>query len=287
MNLIIVSGLSGSGKTIALHALEDLGFYCIDNLPIGLLPSLADEILGHQDSEPPRFAVGIDARNLSGDLADFPALVRKLESSGVHSEIIFLQAEENELIKRFSETRRRHPLSSGDIPLREALQKERQLLDPIVSSASLVIDTTHTNVHQLRDQLAERLNRQHDGGMSVQFLSFGFKHGTPTDADYIFDLRCLPNPHWVAELRNQTGRDAAVADFLAGHPPVEEMYIQIRDFLDKWLPAFEADNRSYITIALGCTGGQHRSVYFAERLSAFFGKKYDNVLLRHRELGGN
>ncbi len=284
MNLIIVSGLSGSGKTIALHALEDLGFYCIDNLPIGLLPSLATEILEHRDDEPPRFAVGIDARNLAGDLADFPALMEQLEARGVRSEIIFLQAEENELLKRFSETRRRHPLSSGDLPLREALHKERQLLDPVISAASLVIDTTHTNVHQLRDQLAMRLRPQRDGGMSVQFLSFGFKHGAPADADFIFDLRCLPNPHWVAELRSQTGRDAAVAEFLAGHPSVEEMFVQIRDFLATWLPAFEADNRSYITIALGCTGGQHRSVYFAERLRAFFAKKYDNVLLRHREL---
>ncbi|MCG6936258.1 MAG: RNase adapter RapZ [Proteobacteria bacterium] len=284
MKLIIISGLSGSGKSIALHLLEDLGYYCIDNLPIGMLSALADQL--HQDRENTydHFAVGIDARNMTGDLQQFPAILSDLKASGRSCEVFFLEADDATLLKRFSETRRRHPLSGDEVPLNEAIIQERSLLEPIISHADLILDTSQTNVHQLRDLIRGRVASVEHTGLSLLFESFGFKHGLPINADFIFDIRCIPNPHWVPELRSLTGRDQKVKDYLEQFDDVDRMYNDIRQFLDSWIPRFEADNRSYMTVAIGCTGGQHRSVYMVNRLANYFNAQREGILTRHREV---
>ncbi len=283
MKLIIVSGLSGSGKSVVLHTLEDLGYYCIDNLPAGLLSALALELqLAPKPVE--NVAVGIDARNLPQSLKQFNEILDQLKSQGISNEILFITCDPATLIKRFSETRRRHPLSSDRVSLAEAVELERQLLEPIARRADLFIDTSQTTVHQLRDQVHQRIERREDSRLSLMFQSFGFKHGIPSDADFVFDVRCLPNPHWQPELRPLTGRDEAVSHFLGGEAQVITMTDNLTGFLDTWIPAFEADKRSYLTVAIGCTGGQHRSVYLVEQLAKHFGKHYPNVTTRHREL---
>ncbi|HKK06527.1 MAG TPA: RNase adapter RapZ [Gammaproteobacteria bacterium] len=284
MRLIIVSGLSGSGKSIALHVLEDLGYYCIDNLPIGLLPALAEQVVGESGPHRGQFAVGIDARTLGGDLEGFPAMVEDLESKGLDCDIFFLEANDATLLQRFSETRRRHPLSNDKVPLNEAIEMERRLLEPLSARADLIVDTSLTNVHQLRDLIRERVSSKAQRSLSVLLESFGYKHGVPADADFVFDVRCIPNPHWEPELRALTGRDQPVADYLARQPQVEQLYSDLEQFLERWLPEFEADNRSYMTIAIGCTGGQHRSVYLVERLAGSLEAMGRQVLTRHREL---
>ncbi|MFP5507086.1 MAG: RNase adapter RapZ [Gammaproteobacteria bacterium] len=284
MKLLIVSGLSGSGKSVALHTLEDLDYYCIDNLPVALLEPFAQQLLDNPPVGQDNAAVGIDARTPSDDLQRFPQLLRRLRERGIQCEILFLQANDETLLKRFSETRRKHPLSKSNVSLADAIRQERNLLEPISANASLHIDTTHTNVHQLRDLVQERVGAKTAGTLSLLFKSFGFKHGVPEDADFVFDVRCLPNPHWDARLRPQTGLDKEVAAYLDDQPMVDEMYAEIRDFLDTWIPRFESENRSYLTVALGCTGGQHRSVYLAQRLGEHFNTRYPSVLVRHREL---
>ncbi len=284
MKLVIVSGMSGSGKSVALHTLEDIGFYCIDNLPVGLLADFGRHMTEQDSKSADRYAVGIDARNGAEDLSRFPHILDELEALGIRSEILFLRAAYTTLIKRFSETRRRHPLSLPNTSLEEAIQREAELLAPIRERADLVIDTTATNVHQLRELVRERLDRRADARLSLLFVSFGFKHGVPKDADYVFDVRCLPNPHWEPRLRPLTGRDADVQRYLEAQPSVERMYTQIRDFVEEWLPSFEREGRSYLTVAVGCTGGQHRSVYLTERLAEHFRQRSDNVIVRHREL---
>lgn len=282
--LIIVSGLSGSGKTVALHTLEDSGFFCIDNLPVTMLSSFGQHVTSLSPETTGYYAVGVDARNPMNDLEAFPDILAELERvTGMRPEILFLTADEDTLIKRFSETRRRHPLSSGNLPLADAIAHERDLLAPLQSRADLVIDTTATTLHQLRELVRERLVG-HNQQLSLLFQSFGFKHGVPSDADFVFDVRVLPNPHWEPHLRHQTGRDAAVARYLAAHEEVESMYTDIRDFLARWVPAFKRENRSYLTVAIGCTGGQHRSVYLGERLAAHFDDGTQQVSVRHREL---
>ncbi len=283
MKLVIVSGLSGSGKSVALHTLEDLGYYCIDNLPAGLLGALVTE-LSNASSPVARAAVGIDARNLTQSLADINATLEDLQSRQIDSEILYLSCETDTLLKRFSETRRRHPLTYDGLSLAEAIEREQQLLEPIAQCADLSIDTTQTTLHQLRDLIGERLVRRGDNSLSLLFESFGYKHGIPVDADFVFDARCLPNPHWEPELRRLTGRDQAVCDFLQQEDSVEAMYASLRGFFEQWIPAFAADNRSYLTVAIGCTGGQHRSVYLTERLAAHFRQRYPGVAVRHREL---
>ncbi len=283
MKLVIVSGLSGSGKSVALHTLEDLGYYCIDNLPAGLLSALALELnLAPNPIE--NAAVGIDARNLPQALQQFNHILDQLSGQGIESEILFLTCEADTLIKRFSETRRRHPLSNDQLPLAEAVEHERMLLEPIARRADLFIDTSRTTIHQLRDLVQQRVERRQESRLSLLFESFGYKNGIPTDADFVFDARCLPNPHWQPDLQPLTGRDQAVIDYLEGGPRVEQMYAELCTFLDHWVPAFEADNRSYLTIAIGCTGGQHRSVYLTDRLSGYFIDRYPSVATRHREL---
>jgi len=283
VKLIIVSGLSGSGKSVALHTLEDLGYYCIDNLPAGLLSALALELrLAAKPVE--KIAIGIDARNLPQSLQQFNEILDQLKAQGISNEILFITCDPPTLIKRFSETRRRHPLSNENVSLAEAIDLERQLLEPIARRADLFIDTSQTTIHQLRDLVHQRVERREESRLSLMFESFGFKHGIPSDADFVFDVRCLPNPHWQPELRALTGRDEAVAQYLDSEAQVTAMVENLTGFLDTWIPAFEADNRSYLTVAIGCTGGQHRSVYLAEKLARHFEGRYPNITTRHREL---
>ncbi|MBK8183661.1 MAG: RNase adapter RapZ [Candidatus Competibacteraceae bacterium] len=285
MRIIIVSGLSGSGKTIALQTLEDLDYYCVDNLPFKLILPLAQEILASSDILPPAIAVGVDARNFIDELYQFPATLTELRaSSNLSVEVLFLQADDEILLKRYNETRRRHPLDLGNIPLQEVIRQERSLLEPIVACADLIIDTSDTNIYQLRELLRTRLHDTPREVMSLLFESFGFKNGVPSDADFVFDVRCLPNPHWESQLRPLTGLDQPVIEFLEAHPEVMVMIGDLRRFLEAWLGQFEASERSYLTVAIGCTGGQHRSVFIAEALARQFGEIRDFVMVRHREL---
>ena len=284
MRIIIVSGLSGSGKTIALQTLEDRDCYCVDNLPFGLIAPLAQAILAAGATLPTTVAVGVDARNFFDELTRFPALLAELRGNGLQVEVLFLQADEDVLLKRYSETRRRHPLGLGDLPLREAIRQERRLLEPVVASADLIIDTSETNLYQLRDMICARVLDTPGEAMSLLFESFGFKNGVPADADFVFDVRCLPNPHWEPALRPLTGLDPAVIDFLDQQPDVAAMIADLRRFLTDWLPRFETSNRSYLTVAIGCTGGQHRSVFIVEALARHFRSVRRHVMARHREL---
>ena len=284
MRLIIVSGRSGSGKSTALDVLEDNGFYCIDNLPAGLLPELAERALVHTELLHPQVAVSIDARNLPSHLQRFPELLEEVRARHIHCDVLYLDADDETLLKRFSETRRRHPLTNDTRSLAEAIQDEHLLLGPISDLADLKIDTTNLNLYQLRDTLKLRLLNKPEPGTAFLVESFGFKRGMPVDADLVFDVRCLPNPYWKPELRDFSGQDQPVIDYLAAQPEVEEMYQDIAGYLQKWLPRFAASNRSYVTIAVGCTGGQHRSVYLAERLGATLKAQLKNLQIRHRDL---
>ena len=284
MKLVIISGLSGSGKTIALHTLEDEGFYCVDNLPLGLLLGFTEQIMSHQMQIYDNIAVGIDARSGVNDLRRYNDIIKSVKDSGIEVEIIYFLADINELIKRFSDTRRRHPLTKKGMPLTEAIDIERNLLSPIALDADLRIDTTHTNVHQLHDIVKKRLLSRSSGELSVLFQSFGFKHNVPSDSDFVFDVRCLPNPHWEPALRPLTGQDPEVQAFLQDQVEVCDMFNHIRNFMEYWIPQFAKQNRYYLTVSIGCTGGQHRSVYIAEKLNGYFQEKLSDVSLRHREM---
>lgn len=283
MRLLIISGRSGSGKSTALNMLEDHGYYCIDNLPASLLPAFIKRI-SSDTLKLPRVAVSIDARNLPDDLKKVPAILQELHESSLDAEVIFLDANGPTLIKRFSESRRRHPLTTATIGLREAIAREREMLEPIAALAGLSIDTSAMSVHQLRDVIRSRLVDKKSSALSVMFESFGFKSGVPVDADIVFDVRCLPNPYWEQPLRPLTGLDQPVIDFLSQQDDVNEMLTDIRAYLEKWLPRFEASNRSYMTVAVGCTGGQHRSVYLCERLREAFDGSISDLQVLHREL---
>lgn len=283
MHLVIVSGLSGSGKSTALHVLEDVGFNCIDNLPVSLLPALVAQIQIHKD-DTQRFAIGIDVRNAWQDLSIFPMMIETLKEAHLPFRILFLDAQTSVLIQRFSETRRKHPLSDKHTNLEEAIRDEQRLLEPIRDTADQVLDTSHLNLHELRDLVKERVVGRHESTMAILFESFGFKHGIPVNADMVYDTRCLPNPHWKPLLRPLTGRDPEVIEFLEEQAAVEEMYQDIEHYLTRWLPRYQANNRSYITVAIGCTGGQHRSVYLAERLQRHFDQYYSDVQVRHRDM---
>ncbi len=283
MKLQIVSGLSGSGKTIALQVLEDLDYYCIDNLPLELLSELVEKSL--QDRlYLDKIAVGIDARTAGNNFAHFSEVLKTIKTMGIEWHVLFLNAETDILLKRFSETRRKHPLSNQKTSLEEAIDKERLILSMIQDEADQYIDTSNTNVHQLRDKIKNIITLNNQPIMALQFLSFGFKHGKPEDMDIMFDLRCLPNPHWHPELRVLTGKDQAVVDFLNQQDSVNEMFDDIQQYITKWLSCFEENNRNYLTIAIGCTGGQHRSVYMVERLTQFFQQQREAVIARHKEL---
>lgn len=284
MKLVIVSGLSGSGKTVALHTLEDEDYYCVDNLPLGLLPDFVDRVSNRALQPYENIAVGIDARSEANDLRNFNEIIKPLREKDIHLEVIYLQAELSTLIKRFSDTRRKHPLTTKGLPLSEAIEVERVLLSKVSSEADLYIDTTYTNIHQLRDQIKKQIVTNSSAKLSLLFQSFGFKHGTPTDSDFVFDVRCLPNPHWESNLRPLTGLDEEVISFLQSQDEVRDMLEHIRKFMQDWIPKFEKQNRHYLTVSIGCTGGQHRSVFIAQQLCDDFNQNADNVSVRHREM---
>ena len=282
MRLIVISGRSGSGKSTALHVLEDAGFNCIDNLPAALLPDLVSNIRQQNTSQ--SSAVSIDARNSGEQLQRFEEFLSQAQQPGISIEIIFLDARSPILIKRFSETRRKHPLSDENRDLREAIALESELLEPIARGADLTIDSSNLSLHQLRDLIKQRITEQDGAGMALQFQSFGFKHGIPVDVDFVFDVRCLPNPYWKPHLRKHTGQEEPVIEFLSQQEDVIEMFNDIASMLQSWLPKFVANNRSYLTVAIGCTGGHHRSVFLSEKLYRHFKPLHANTQLRHREL---
>ncbi len=284
MRLIIVSGLSGSGKSVALNMLEDLDYYCVDNIPAGLLPGFIAYTVRTSEPAYRLTAVGVDARNRPEDLADVPRLVAELRRSGIGCEVVFLRAENEVLLKRFSETRRRHPLSREGIGLQEALEQEQRLLEPVAGAADLTIDTSRLSVHELREMVRARVVDRPGAGPSLLFESFAYRHGVPDDADFVFDARALPNPYWDPSLRDYTGRDAPVVKFLDEHGEVAAFLADLVGFLERWLPSLVRSNRSYLTIAVGCTGGQHRSVYLAEKLATHFNGSFGQALIRHRDL---
>jgi UPF0042 nucleotide-binding protein len=282
--LIVVSGMSGSGKSVALHALEDLGYYCIDNLPAALLKSLLDEVTHTDEKGATRIAVGVDARNRPNDLEALPDLIAELRETDVQTDILFLQASDDILLKRYRQTRRRHPLAIKGTELRDAIAKERELLGQVINAADLIIDTSRTSVYELADAIRERVDRRQINMLSVLIESFGFKHGIPADADFVFDLRCLPNPYWNPNLRSLTGCDPEVAEFLDAQPDFKKMYEDILVFLESWIPKYVSFDRSYLTVALGCTGGLHRSVYMTEKLATALRKSHEPVHKVHNEL---
>lgn len=284
IKLVIVSGLSGSGKSVVLHTLEDLGYYCIDNLPMYLLRAMADELKQSPDAPNRKMAVSIDARNQTKNLHQLPALVNDLRQHGIQCQMIFLEAQDDVLLRRFSETRRKHPLTDEKHSLSDAIQLEREMLEPFLSDADLRIDSSMTNQHELRDLIRSHMAEHKQQQISVQFQSFGYKHGVPSDVDFVFDVRCLPNPHWEKELRALTGLDQEVANFLQENERVEQLKKDIISFLEPWVPIFEADGRNYLTIAIGCTGGQHRSVYMVEQISSYYKNSGRETITRHREL---
>ncbi len=285
MKLIIVSGRSGSGKSTALHVLEDLGFYCIDNLPIGLLfPLTTEATTSNSGSRLQNMAVSIDARNLSEEIANFEAIHQHLLDTGMTTEIIYLDASEQSLLQRFHATRRKHPLSNDRTSLTEAIRDEKLLLEPIAQLADLYVDTTELSMYELRDTVKQRIIGRSEQDLALLFQSFGFKHGVPVDSDYVFDVRCLPNPYWDPSLRRFTGLDAPVVEFLSSDVMTNRMVDDLTRFLESWLPNFSSSNRSYMTISIGCTGGQHRSVYICDQLSRYFSRQYNQVQVRHTEL---
>ena len=282
--LIIVSGMSGSGKSIALHTFEDLDFYCVDNLPAELLPEFVRSATGKNDL-PPKLAVGIDVRSRNTDLSTLPSLLSKAGELGLDPKLVFFDASDDVLIKRYAETRRRHPLSHLGLTLHEAIALERRMLKPLRALADISIDTSETNVHQMRRRVIAELDMSAERPVSLLFESFAYRRGVPADADFVFDARCLPNPHWDARLRPLSGRDQGVREYLDAQPEVGEYVAQVTAFLDTWMPRIQADTRSYITVAFGCTGGKHRSVYLAETLAAHARDKgWREVATYHREL---
>ena len=284
MRLIIVSGLSGSGKSVALHVLEDLGYYCIDNLPAALLKSVVNEVTSSNGQSTSLLAVGVDARNSPENLETLPQIIAELQQQGIQTELLFLQSSDKILLKRYSESRRRHPLAEHGTALRAAISKEREMLSVVLNAADLVIDTSRTSIYELADVIRERVDRRQSNSLSVLIQSFGFKNGIPSDADFVFDLRCLPNPYWTLELRGLTGRDKEVSEFLDAQPAFVAMYDDILAFLVRWIPEYDNVHRGYLTVAIGCTGGQHRSVYMTDKLAAALRESHDPVLTRHNEL---
>lgn len=284
LRLIIVSGLSGSGKSVALHVLEDLGYYCIDNIPAALLKSAVHEVHSGEGLRAELLAVGVDARNRPKDLEALPGLIEDLRNQGVRTEIVFLHSSDEILLQRYSESRRRHPLAEHGTELRKAISAEREVLTHMNNAADLVIDTSRTSIYELADAIRERVDRRKSETLSVLIESFGFKHRIPADADFVFDMRCLPNPYWSVDLRGLTGLDQEVIDFLDEQENFAAMFDDITGFLNRWIPRFEDAHRGYLTVAIGCTGGQHRSVHMAEKLAAELRNHHEPVLTRHNNL---
>ncbi|MFC0678801.1 RNase adapter RapZ [Lysobacter korlensis] len=282
--LIIVSGMSGSGKSVALNTFEDVDFYCVDNLPAELLPQFVQTV-GAEDGAPPKLAVGIDVRNRR-DLGNLPDWLSAVGSLGFDPRLVFFETSDEVLLKRYADTRRRHPLSQLGLALADAISLERQVLKPLRQIADTVIDTSAMNVHQLRRHVIRDFALAGESGMSLLFESFAYRRGVPPDADFVFDARGLPNPHWNAALRPLSGRDAGVREHLDADPDVNLFAGQVTGFLDTWLPRLQSDTtRSYATVAFGCTGGRHRSVYLAERMAAHARSQgWQEVAVHHREL---
>ena len=280
--MVVLTGLSGAGKTVALRAFEDLGFYCVDNLPTGLLPSLYRALTDGGRGALPGIAVGVDVRN-QGDLERMPEALSKLAEAGADAELVFLESSDAVLLKRYAYSRRRHPLSEDGRSLIDALAEERRRLRPLLAIANRSIDTSDTNVHQLRRRIATEYGAA-TPGLTLMFESFAYGRGLPADCDFVFDARCLPNPHWDPRLRPFSGQDAPVREFLDGQGLVVQYAADIRHFLDAWLPRFESEDKGYLTVAIGCTGGRHRSVYLAERLAEHYRASREQVLTFHREL---
>ena len=284
VRIVIVSGLSGSGKSVALHMLEDLSYYCIDNIPAALLKPFIAHAVRNPERTYERAAVGIDDRNTAAEIATVPQLIDELRRSGIDCQVIFLTAADEVLLRRFAETRRTHPMSRHNLDLRAAIAMERRLLEPIVHAADLVIDTSHLGVHGLRDLVRRRIGEPSEGRLAITFESFAFKQGIPGDADFVFDARSLPNPYWEPMLRSLTGQDADVIRFLESRTDVAALLEDISRFVRARIPEYLASNRGYLTVAVGCTGGQHRSVYIVDRLAARFGQDFASVGSRHTAL---
>lgn len=284
MKLTIVSGLSGAGKTVALRQYEDLGWFCIDNIPLGLIEPLLVHALNSGDARYNRVAIGVDARAAPAEIEDFPRSVDELRGRDIEVDVLFLHCDDPVLLKRYNDTRRKHPLSDGETSLVEAIQRERQLLKPVSDAADSVLDTTALNLHELREAIHRRLPEARGGRLSVLLLSFGFKNGMPDGVDFLFDARCLPNPHWEPRLRPLNGRDEPVAAWLGQQSDVSQFRDDLQRFLERWLPHYREQDRAYVTVAVGCTGGQHRSVYLVEALGAMLREKFDQVIVKHREL---
>jgi len=284
MRLIFLSGLSGSGKTVALHVLEDLDFFCIDNIPAALLQSFIAHTVRSGSSIYQRAAIGIDARNPDAEIATVPPMIDELKRSGISCELVFLVANDEELLRRYAETRRKHPLSRQGVNLHDAIALERSLLEPLVNAADLIVDTSKLSVHELRELINRRVGKRPRDRMTVLFESFGYKHGIPGDADFVFDARSLPNPYWEPTLRALTGRDEAVVRFLQAQSGVGQFIDDVARFIEARIPEHQAANRRYLTAAIGCTGGQHRSVYIVEQLAARIAPHWPQVTVRHSAL---
>jgi RNase adapter protein RapZ len=284
VRIIVVSGLSGAGKSIALHMLEDLGFYCIDNMPAALLKPFVSHTVRSAEPGYQRTAVGLDARNTPQEVATVPALLDELQRSGIQCEVVYLLASEEELLRRYAETRRKHPLRSDQRGLAEAIQMERELLEPIANAADRIIDTSHMGLHDLRHLVHRTVAREADDPLTITFESFGFKRGIPGDADFVFDARTLPNPYWEPTLRHLTGHDPPVIEFLKGHEAVQRLIKDIETFVNGRIMDYQATSRGYLTVAVGCTGGRHRSVYVVEQLLARFTSRFPQASARHTGL---
>ncbi|MGH8227794.1 MAG: RNase adapter RapZ [Steroidobacteraceae bacterium] len=286
MHIVIVSGLSGSGKSVALHMLEDLGYYCIDNLPAALLKPFISHTVRSAEPTYERSAIGLDARNTASEIATVPRLIEELESSGIDCEVLYLVAGDGELLRRFAETRRTHPMSRRSPGLTEAIGTERRLLEPIAQAADMIIDTSKMSIHELRQVVRLRVEQRATAPLGITLESFGFKYGIPGDADFVFDARSLPNPYWEPALRALTGQDPAVIQYLESHSSVGRLIDDIETFLEARIPEYRASSRGYLTVAVGCTGGRHRSVYIVDRLLARFAGRYAYVAARHSSLAG-
>ena len=285
MRVVVVSGLSGSGKSVAINTLEDDDFYCIDNMPVSMLPICIEHLTTASPSFYEKIAIGVDVRNVSQDINLFPNIITQLKEQGIDIELVYLEADDETLIQRYSETRRKHPLTKNGLPLVEAINMEKQILGEVTLLADLRIDTTATNVRQLRSIITAQVCGKKSTKLTILLQSFGFKYGVPNDSDYVFDVRCLPNPYWEQHLRKLTGHDPQVIDYLQSHTEVKQMIESINSFIENWLPHFVRENRSYLSVSIGCTGGQHRSIHIAEYLADRF-RKFDDihVSVRHRDL---
>ncbi len=284
MRILIITGLSGSGKSVALNTLEDDDFYCVDNLPVALLTTFIEQCVEQDKQYHEKIAIGIDSRSGNESIDNLIDIVQKLKNENKQVEVLFFSAEINTIIKRFSETRRKHPLTNNDIPLIKAIHLEKELMSKVADYADLTIDTTKTNVRQLRTMVNQVVIDKSSTGLTIVLQSFGFKHGIPNDSDFMFDVRCLPNPYWQPNLRNLSGKDTAVMNYLGSYSEVDNMITSIIEFMEKWIPLFEEENRSYLTVSVGCTGGHHRSVYCINQIAHLLGEKLKQpITVRHRE----